>query len=1254
MANIQEVKVLLGGMDRENSPETMNVYDYIEAHNIRTIGLEESDANYLSNLEGNSLITTNLPLGQNRAIGSNSFETVSKAYFVRFNSAGYHQIVEFNFKSLSETVVFENLTDSGGVDILKLDANGYFSDVRLVHNKYLILNNGVNPIYTINVDSFKDGRGTTVFKEEDILLAKEPSLTPPTFEYLSDNQRTSNALKGELFQFRTQFEYADFRSSSWSTVSKRIVPIDEPADGQGQNVVVYNVLKVKVSLGSDRVESLNIAVRTGLNNWLLVKNVRREYILSLPNTDITIGVNTEAYDPTTNEYIFLFYNDGLYPIIDQVEVESLYDHIPLKAETVEVINGNILAIGGLTEGYERPVVDPILTVSEYSPNISATITGGTDFDFAFERAPNSTYREWHFSGTPKAGDEVWFKIKSKISSVWNSFKYTVTSGDETNGLVQTIISARNSLHAQSSYLNPLFIGQLLSGSKNGYIYTVPISPIVGFDISFYVVRQDIGSLSTQSINTLKTNSSYQTALFYYDKFGKAFPVITGDKFIVNTRSLAETQGNLPQINWTLPENAPRDAVSYQWGISENQKYLNSIYLTGIYDDSESDDNYLAIEVKSLERFLENEKDSQINYTFTKGDKVVFYYTTSGSNNTPIDWFRFPFIELDIVSFSIEEDTSVSPATTKYILKVRKTSLIERSGSMTYLENKDILMEIYTPKKRDIDSESIVFYEIGEQFPIVDGKHSVLSGSIREGDWYFRGRLFESNVTANTPIVYLVEDPNFSDNYESKFWSAGRARTYNDEQGRVERQGSIRYSDEFIIGTKYNGLGRFYSERLYGEVGGETTSKYGWIKKLQTRDNALVCIQEFKVGIIPIYISVIEDNTGQPIFADGGRIFGKVRYRTGNYGCGNAKESISVTRDGLIYFFDDNNCLPLRDSYSGLDVIDVNMTSYFIKYAQEAKDRGARFIGYYDNYNNEWNLTIEEVSGRVVTISFEESEITYKDAILPPSSDLTLIQPDNGTATLSGYNVTYTPDTDYVGQDNIVVQISGGGSKNIPLNVVAGDGVPDSFYFDNLINQQLSVVVMSNIISVSGTNMPSTISITNGEYSINGGAWTSVAGMVNPSSTVRIRHTTSPLNSANVTTTLNIGGVTGTFISGTIPSSVPSDAYLDVSAQAEINLNKILVHLTISNELTTDYSIPAVVEYISSGSPLLTPTKILSVPVGDTTSTTDMGVSVNFTNDYLQRGSLSVNLSTLMDGSLIVCADSVTRIVRIDPDIEILS
>ena len=69
--------------------------------------------------------------------------------------------------------------------------------------------------------------------------------------------------------------------------------------------------------------------------------------------------------------------------------------------------------------------------------------------------------------------------------------------------------------------------------------------------------------------------------------------------------------------------------------------------------------------------------------------------------------------------------------------------------------------------------------------------------------------------------------------------------------------------------------------------------------------------------------------------------------------------------------------------------------------------------------------------------------------------------------------------------------------------------------------------------VAGINAPATISVTDGEYSIDGGAFTPAAGMIDSGQTVAVRHTSSASNSTDTTTTLTIGGVAGTFTSITV-------------------------------------------------------------------------------------------------------------------------
>ena len=1247
----QQTKILVGTMDKESSPESVDTNDHIDAHNIRNVGNEKSDANYTSALEGTRLITKSIPVGQNLVVGGARFESISKAFYIRQNSAGYHQLIEFDYNTEQEVVLFENLTDSGDVDIFPIDSNTFFSDIRLLDNRYLLLNDGVNGVFNIDIERLKDlkssGSNVTLLKD-DILLIRKQNLVPPTIEYVSDSDRSSNSLRGNLFQFRTQYVYKRQDKSSWSTVSKRIVPSEEPANGQGQLVNVLNALKVSVKLDNfvnqERVDSINIGFRTGLNNWLLARTVKISHILSLASTSVQVGSVTEAYDPSTKTYTFLFYNDGTYPILDQVEVNNPYDAIPEKAETIEIINGNVVAIGGLTEGKDRPEVDNVsLSVTYYADNISNSVSGVEGFNVSSiypYTASGKRYWEIYFQGAPKAGDKIILKLLAIGSVIPMVIQYTVTPTDEANGKNYTIENAINSLKAQ------LPSDTLLYPTGSPETRMVLRADIEGSQWqlnSAYVLLQNIGSLSTQSISVVKTNSSYQLALLHFDENGKYFPIVTDDRFVVRTDSLAKTEGFLPQINWSLPENAPRGAVSYQWAISENQTFLNHITLLGIYETSGSDSKYLTINLTSLKRFNQNEKESSVNYDFTKGDKVTFIKLLDASGNL-VKWFKYPFIELDIIDFKIEVNPS-DQTDIKYLLKIRNTDLLD----ITELTGKDIVMELWTPKGRTVDANSEIFYEIGEQYPIVNGKYSKTVGSIKEADTYYRGRFYASGVTENSARAIKVEDANFSDNYESKYWSAGRARTYSDEVGKVELPASIRYSAEYIRGSKTFGFNTFYLERVYGEQGGQSTSKYGWIRKLEARDNGVVCIQERKVGIIPNYKSIVYDNTDTSLVADSGKIFGGIQYRIGNYGVGVAKESICVSRDSIIYFIDSNNCVPIRDSYSGLDVIDNKMTHYFIEHIQKALNQSSKIIGYFDDLNREYNITTQDRRGILTNLSFKDS--VYQDSF-PINYDLIEnITSDHGTGAMEADGIlTYYPTTDYLGDAEVSFDYFG---KTIHLyyEVVEGDVTPDPFFFANQINQPQSTLVVSDSIIVTGINAPVPISIVNGEFQINGIGWLSGTWVVQPNDTVRVRHTTASTPDTETVTTLTIGGVSGTFKSKTASGGVTEYLYITHSVIAPDpqtgTKNRYGVKVTLSHELPNDYTASDYLVYKRFGSNTISPTKNLVLPAGDLVVDSDYFVTDADPTDAPVNG--FVIASQIVSGDLVVCEDMVTRVAQVTID-----
>ena len=69
--------------------------------------------------------------------------------------------------------------------------------------------------------------------------------------------------------------------------------------------------------------------------------------------------------------------------------------------------------------------------------------------------------------------------------------------------------------------------------------------------------------------------------------------------------------------------------------------------------------------------------------------------------------------------------------------------------------------------------------------------------------------------------------------------------------------------------------------------------------------------------------------------------------------------------------------------------------------------------------------------------------------------------------------------------------------------------------------------------MAGITSAAAISVTGGEYAINGGSYTSDAGTVENGNTVTVRHTSSASFSTATNTVLTIGGVSDTFTSTTV-------------------------------------------------------------------------------------------------------------------------
>lgn len=1194
MALQKELRRLADGqMNLDDAPEFVSAPDYLEAYNLVERSDIDQNNGYGTNLPSAVKISGPAPVGINKGVGLQSFETLRKLYGFRYNSQQYHQIIEIDADTNQETVIFENLTNSSGIDILQLKPKPRIDDIRAVNNEFLVWLDSNSEINCISLERLKSGSLT----KEDLMLIKAQPMAPITAVYNDDPGRGANLLNNKLFQFLSAYITKEYTYSAYSTWSKRPVPVNESSASVGTDVSKNNNIVLSVDIGNDRVNTVLIGGRYGSLDFFEIKRVDRSYILALTNTSVNVSAGVyEAYDPTTNRYSFAFYNDGLYQPIEANLIDLAYDYVPPQARALEVVNDDIIAVGDITEGYPKPETQIQVSSSSYNPNFTTPPAAVDPLRVVYTQnsnfAPGKYKVTVKFDGLPKTGDVLSIVLHDiQYYPAKQNYSYTVPSGLQDN--LEGVLRAWVAQIPNSNYYQDDNSGKGLQITTSNY-YELESATVE-------LANADPINTVNESRHALKSNSSYQLALSYRDKYGRYFPLLTGNEYVVKTLGYAQTQGLTPQINWSiLTPNAPVGAVDYQWMLSYNTTHLNSVYtlaslinyrgiwnantnmptlnagdagsksgdayqvtvsgtnnigngsvtfnvgdyavyngrswdrLPKSFGDLTNSADYIVLSLQPLARFNRRNSSSVITYDYTPNDRVTLLYYQPDQNRKT--WFNNPAVDVEVVGFE----------PTLSLLKIRKSPAIDTA----MVAGKNMLIEVYTPKRVSVtdnatQDNTTVFYEIGERFTITNGQHDVLNGTITDGDFYFKTRRMVGSVDPNIQYQILAESPHFSDFYESNFYSYGRPRTEFDTPETTNKKASIRYSDKYVIGSKVNGLSRFYAERIYGEGDGETSSSYGAIRKLYQRGNILMCIQETELGYIPVFNAVIEDQSSQGQLAVSNKLFNKIRYSGSRIGMGVGKSTFAF-RGNNVFFFDTNRCEPIKATLGGIEVISNKVSKFFKRRIKDAVKNGYGLGGFVDNFSEHYIVTID-TKGDVVE-EFEFKELTWDPlesyTVLPGSITISTL-PAHGTVTYDSATgkAIYTPTNGFVGNDSFMISFLIGDvltTKKVCITVGQGITSIQQFLFQDINNADQNTLYISNSVSVSGNNVPVPISIVSGEYSVNGGPWQTASSYVYPNDTVRVRVTSAAAFDTSVSTTLTISDKSDTYTVRTAPDGVGNE------------------------------------------------------------------------------------------------------------------
>lgn len=115
------------------------------------------------------------------------------------------------------------------------------------------------------------------------------------------------------------------------------------------------------------------------------------------------------------------------------------------------------------------------------------------------------------------------------------------------------------------------------------------------------------------------------------------------------------------------------------------------------------------------------------------------------------------------------------------------------------------------------------------------------------------------------------------------------------------------------------------------------------------------------------------------------------------------------------------------------------------------------------------------------------------------------------------------------------------SATFTTTAEARDANPDPFGFAGQINVPSNTLVASDEATITGINDFADVSVSNGEYSVNGGFYTAAVGRVVNGARIRVRHNSGSFSQTTITT-LTIGGVSGTFTTQAEPEDQTPDAF----------------------------------------------------------------------------------------------------------------
>ncbi len=581
----------------------------------------------------------------------------------------------------------------------------------------------------------------------------------------SNERVTINNLRNSLFQFCYTYVYVNNEKSVWS--SRSIIPLPNQPSGRLTEDDLTNNARISVSLatGGANVCKIQTAFRkiSGLptdTEWYLLDTLDKD-LLSLSDNDI---------------YTFKFYNDGVYELVDPVDAIQLQDYIPRKPNTQELLNGNVLVLGGGIESYDKVTPDIQTEINQ--------ATNGFYYDY------NGLLFFAAINGNDSGSQGTTMKI------------FLYGTGANTDGEVVTLNNGKatfviNAVDGSGTAIGTTYAGTdslsvatalaAISASlvSNGWTQVSLSGNILTMSYPTTVTLQSSGTkLLTDTLNNNTTSfanvfeGAYKVGVMYFDKYGRTNGTITDVAAAYNTPK--QTTDNYCQPRLIISHRPPTWATYYQVVRSNNTTYNKRLFWisesaysnvfsgTSVTDSGVATQRFAYINIDNIERYNEEIEATRgvVSYDFAKGDRIRFLgrYSSVGAEITP-----FTVVDYEVLGVETSILVNGVQKLGKFVKIYYPTDDISGTfkfdGSVNFLNYK-ILLYNYTNQEGVKDR---IYNEFGKCFGI---------GNAGTETAYHMGTIQTQDATAPAVTPAIIDIANGDLFFRKRTIPVGLQQIYN--------------------------------------------------------------------------------------------------------------------------------------------------------------------------------------------------------------------------------------------------------------------------------------------------------------------------------------------------------------------------------------------------------------------------------------------------------------------------------------------